>query len=366
MNTTLAELARLVGGRILGDPANEASDQTITGAETLDLAGQSDITLIDHVDRIHHLAESPAVAAVVPDDAATADLAHDELPALLAVADVHQAFTAIVAKFRPPRTIPRGGISPAAHIDATAQLDANVEVHPGATIGPDVTLGSGSTVHAGVHIMTGCEIGQDVTLMPGVVLYENTQVGPRSLIHAGAVIGAYGFGYQIVDGAHQRTAQLGYVAIGADVEIGANSTVDRGTYGATTIGEGTKLDNLVMIAHNCQIGRHNIICSQVGIAGSTTTGDYVVMAGQVGVRDHVHIGTGARLGAMAGISNDVAEHTTVFGAPATPEREQKLQMAAVAKLPQMRRQFKALKRAVAELVEQQNPKPEQRDDQAAA
>ena len=125
-------------------------------------------------------------------------------------------------------------------------------------------------------------------------------IGPRSIIHAGAVLGAYGFGYNTVGGRHLLSAQLGYVTIGPDVEIGASTTIDRGTYGPTEIGEGTKVDNLVMIAHNCRIGRHNIICSQVGIAGSTTTGDYVVMAGQVGVRDHVHIGSRAVLGAMSG------------------------------------------------------------------
>ena len=138
--------------------------------------------------------------------------------------------------------------------------------------------------------MAGSQIGPDVTIFPNAVLYENTVVGPRCVIHAGAVLGAYGFGYYCVDGRHQLSAQLGNVVLGADVEIGAGTTIDRGTYGPTIIGEGTKIDNQVMVAHNCRIGRHNMLCSQVGIAGSTTTGDYVVMAGQVGVRDHVHIG----------------------------------------------------------------------------
>ena len=164
----------------------------------------------------------------------------------------------------------------------------DVDVHPLATIGDDVTIGAGSTIHSGVHIMAGSQIGEDVTIFPNAVLYENTVVGPRCLIHAGAVLGAYGFGYEQVEGRHRLTAQLGNVVLGADVEVGAGTTIDRGTYGPTVIGEGTKIDNLVMVAHNCHIGRHNMLCSQVGIAGSTTTGDYVVMAGQVGVRDHVH------------------------------------------------------------------------------
>jgi UDP-3-O-[3-hydroxymyristoyl] glucosamine N-acyltransferase len=142
---------------------------------------------------------------------------------------------------------------------------------------------------------------------------------------------------------------LGWVEVGDDVEIGASTTIDRGTYGPTVIGEGTKIDNLVQIAHNCRIGRHNLICSQVGIAGSTTTGDYVVMAGQVGVRDHVHIGRGAVLSAMAGITGDVPDGVVMMGIPATPEREQKLKLAALAKLPEMRKEFKAVRRALAAL-----------------
>jgi UDP-3-O-[3-hydroxymyristoyl] glucosamine N-acyltransferase len=198
-------------------------------------------------------------------------------------------------------------------------------------------------------LLAGCIIGADVTIFPNVVLYQDTRVGNSTIIHAGAVIGAYGFGYREVDGRHQLSAQLGHVEIGRDVEIGANATIDRGTYGPTVIGEGTKIDNLVMIAHNCRLGRYNLICSQVGIAGSTTTGDYVVMAGQVGVRDHVHIGARAVLCSKAGVSNDVEDGVEMLGSPAAPLRQAKLQMAAVAKLPEMRRQFRALQRQFEEL-----------------
>ena len=169
---------------------------------------------------------------------------------------------------------------------------------------------------------------------------------PRSIIHAGVILGAYGFGYKLIEGRHVPASQFGWVELGADVEVGAGSTIDRGTYGRTVIGEGTKIDNLVQVAHNCRIGRHNLLCSQVGIAGSTTTGDYVVMAGQVGVRDHVHIGRGAILGAMAGISADVPEGSHMLGVPATPERDQKLIQGTIAKLPELRRQIKALQAAV--------------------
>ena len=189
-----------------------------------------------------------------------------------------------------------------------------------------------------------------MTIFPNAVLYENTVVGPRCLIHANAVLGAYGFGYGFADGRHVLSAQLGNVVLEADVEVGAGSTIDRGTYGPTLIGEGTKIDDLVMVAHNCRIGRHNMLCSQVGIAGSTTTGDYVVMAGQVGVRDHVHIGDRAVLGAMAGVTNDVPEGSRMIGIPATPERDQKVKQAAFSKLPEMRRQLKQLQRTVEALL----------------
>jgi UDP-3-O-[3-hydroxymyristoyl] glucosamine N-acyltransferase len=194
------------------------------------------------------------------------------------------------------------------------------------------------------------------------VLYENTVVGSRSILHSGAVIGAYGFGYKLVDGRYQVSAQLGNVELGADVEIGACTTIDRGVYGPTVIGEGTKIDNQVMIAHNCRIGRHNIICSQVGIAGSTTTGDYVVMAGQVGVRDHVHIGEGAVLCAKCGVSNDVPAGEHMLGNPATTLREQKLKQAVFTRLPEMRKQFKDFERALERIEQRLGMRP----DQAAA
>jgi UDP-3-O-[3-hydroxymyristoyl] glucosamine N-acyltransferase len=265
------------------------------------------------------------------------------------VKDVHAAFAKIVAYFRPPRTHAAIGISPQAIVARSAQLGKGVNVHPGATIGDDCTIGDATTILPGAQILPGCTIGSGVLVGPGVVLYENTVVGDRSIIHGGAIVGAHGFGYTLVDGKHTLAAQLGYVRIGCDVEIGAGATIDRGTYGATTIGDGTKIDNLVQIAHNCQIGKHNLICSQVGVAGSTTTGDYVVMGGQAGVRDHVHVGSRAMLCAMSGITNHVPDGAVMMGVPATPDREQRLKQAAFAKLPEMRKEFKAMRRAIADL-----------------
>lgn len=341
MPTTLGELAALVAGQLHGDP-----DLPITGAATIDVSQRGDITLADCPDRARGLAACPAAAVV-----ATDKVDCGAKPSIV-VADVHAAFAIIVARFLPSRTTRRAGVSPQAFVSPTARIADDVEVHPGAYVADEATIGPGSTIHSGARVLAGCTLGAGVILFPNVVLYENTKLGDRVIIHAGAILGAYGFGYRQVDGRHVLSAQLGYVDVADDVEIGAGATIDRGTYGPTVIGQGTKIDNLVMIAHNCRLGRHNLICSQVGVAGSTTTGDYVVMAGQVGVRDHVHIGDHAVLCSKAGVPNDVPARTEVLGSPAVPLRQAKLQMAAISKLPEMRRQFKAMQRQLAELIGQ--------------
>jgi UDP-3-O-[3-hydroxymyristoyl] glucosamine N-acyltransferase len=341
MRATLAELAALVDGQVVGD-----GQLMISGAATVRDAEPGQITLVDQAEKAHLLEQCRAAAVVTP---------HGFVPnglSAIQVGDVHQAFALIVSHFCPRRETKRTGISPLAVVSPTATIGKDVDVSPFATIGDGVTIGDGSTIHSGVQIMAGSQVGQQVTIFPNAVLYENTIVGSRCLIHANAVLGAYGFGYGFVNGRHVLSAQLGNVVLGDDVEIGAGTTIDRGTYGPTVIGEGTKIDDSVMVAHNCRIGRHNMLCSQVGVAGSTTTGDYVVMAGQVGVRDHVHIGDRAVLGAMAGVTNDVPAGARMIGIPATPERDQKIKQAAFSKLPEMRRQLKQLQRAVETLAKQ--------------
>jgi UDP-3-O-[3-hydroxymyristoyl] glucosamine N-acyltransferase len=338
MVTTLSDLARLVAGQVIGDGCC-----IVVGANALNAAGPADITLLDSVDKAHLLARSAAGAVLMPRGFEPPDRPG------IQVEDVHAAFAKIVNYFRPKGVKRFVAVSPKAIVSPTAVIASTTQVHPGATIGDEVEIGGGSIIHSGAHILDGCRIGENVTIFSGAVLYENTRVGSRCIIHAGAVLGAYGFGYKLVESRHVLSSQLGFVELGPDVEVGAGSTIDRGTYGATFIGEGTKIDNLVMIAHNCRIGRHNLICSQVGVAGSTTTGDYVVMAGQVGVRDHVHIGAGAVLGAKAGVSGDVRDGVRVLGTPAVPEREQKLLFATISKLPEMRKQLKELQRELDEL-----------------
>lgn len=340
MSMLLGDIANLVGGNLHGDAA-----LPISGAAILRDAGVGDITLADR-NHLPQLAASQAAAVLVPPD-----LQPTGKP-FVAVPDVHASFAKIIEHFRPHASHPRLGVSAQAQVGRSARLAPNVVVHPGVFVGEDVQIGSGSVLHPGVRVLDGCRIGENVTLFPNVVLYENTVLGNRVTLHAGAVLGAYGFGYHTINGTHERGAQLGYVLVEDDVEIGANTTIDRGTYGPTVIGRGTKIDNLVMIAHNCRIGRHNLICSQVGIAGSCTTEDYVVLAGQVGLRDHIKIGSGVMLGAKSGVMHDITKPGAWLGSPAKPEREQLVEFANVSKLPALRKEFIALKKQVAAMAEQ--------------
>lgn len=339
MQITLKEAADLVDGTHHGP-----DHMILRGAGTLSSARQNEITFVESKKMLQRLEHSAAGVVLVPFEFHLEDRAH------IQVDKVRDAFAKLVAKFRPHRVSRRTGISPDARISESAMIAEDVDIHFGAAIHEDVHVAQGCTIHANVVIMAGSRIDENVTIFPGAVLYIDTIVGPRCIIHANAVLGAYGFGYDTVEGKHQRGAQLGYVELEADVEIGAGTTVDRGSYGATVIGSGTKIDNQVMIAHNCRIGRHNLICSQVGVAGSSSTGDHVVMAGQVGVPDHIHIGDQSILGAKSGVMRDVPSRVTMLGIPATLEREQMQRLAALARLPEMRKQLRALQRRVDDLV----------------
>ena len=300
--------------------------------------------------------ESAAAAALVSEQ-----LQVEGMP-IIVVKNVRDAFATVVAQFRkqwPPAHV---GISPQAYVSPTARIASDVDIHPMAYVGDEVTIGSGTIVHPGVRILAGCTIGENNELFPNSVLYENTVIGDRCLIHATAVIGAYGFGYSMANGQHIKCAQLGNVVIQNDVEVGAGTTIDRGSYGSTVIGSGTKLDNLVMIGHNCKVGRHNLLCAQSGIAGSATTGDYAVMAGQSALRDHIHLGTRSVVGGKAGVKNNVPDGIRVFGVPAVTEREFAQMQVNHNSIPKMRKQLKLLVKQLAEM----EAALEQKDRSAAA
>jgi UDP-3-O-[3-hydroxymyristoyl] glucosamine N-acyltransferase len=271
---------------------------------------------------------------------------------MLVAKNVYAAFEAIIQHFRPVRSLAFEGISATASVAGSAQLGCGTSVGPGATVAADCVIGDRCRLHPNVHIMAGCRIGDDCEFFPGAVLYPDTIVGSRVLVHANAVLGAYGFGYKTISGRHQRSGQLGWVELGDDVEIGAGVTIDRGTYGATRIGEGSKLDNQVHIGHNCQIGRHNLLCAHVGMAGSCSTGDYVVMAGQAGMADHIHLGNRVVIGGQAGVMQDVPDGQTMFGSPAMPAKRKMQEVAIAARLPELRREMREMQKQLQELQEQ--------------
>lgn len=345
MTIRLGELALLVQGRLVSDSDSSAAEMVIHDAATLRDVQAGEVTLADQPRMAAQLAGSPAAAAVV-----TKDFPVGETP-LIVVENVRTAFAKIVAKFRPEQPSYPADISPSATIARSAQLGDGVAVRASVTIDEGVSIGARTVLHPGVVVMEGAVIGEDCVIFPNVVVYHHVVIGNQVTLHSGCVVGAYGFGYATVGGQHRLSAQLGNVVIEDRVEVGACSTIDRGTYGPTVIGEGTKIDNQVMVAHNCRLGKHNILCSQVGIAGSTSTGDYVVMGGQVGVRDHVHIGTGARIGAQSGVVTDVAEGQSLYGSPAIPERRQLTLVSMTSRLPEMRKELKRLAKLIDSLAE---------------
>ena len=334
MSIRISQLAEMVDGRIVGD-----ANAICHGANPLGVSEPNDITLLDDPKRAQLLSDSNAIAVVTRCEIECGDRSQ------IIVDDPHAAFTKIVAHFRPPIETAIPGVG----VDSSATIAASSKVHPTATIGAGTTIGERTIIMPGVVILANCIIGDDCIIHAGVTLYEYSHLGDRVTVHASSVIGAHGFGYRQQNGRHVSTAQLGYVRIESDVDVGAGVTIDRGTYGATRIGEGTKIDNQVQVAHNCRIGKHNLLCSQVGIAGSCTTGDYVIMAGQVGIKDHVEIGDGVIISAQSGVMHDCDAGEIYLGSPAAPKRDQMMIWAVQRKLPSMRGEIKALQREVAKL-----------------
>ncbi len=305
----LGTLAELCGGSVTGD-----ASLLITAVRSLAAAQPSDLTFIADQKAAKNAASSRAGAFLVKTGSTISDRP------VIEVADPSLALIPILLAFHPRRKS-NGKIHPTAVIAESAVLGENVEAGPFVVVGERTEIGAGSILEPHSVVGADCVLAQGVWLHPHVVLYDGVSVGPFSEIHSGAVIGADGFGYTTSKTGIRKIPQVGHVEIGADVEIGANSCVDRASLEVTRVGGNTKIDDLVMVGHNCELGRSNFLCGQVGLAGSSITGDGVVLAGQVGVGGHVRIGNGVKAGAQAGIKNDVPDGQEIWGSPAIPFRE---------------------------------------------
>ena len=346
MEMTAQEIAELVNGQLKGDPTVKIDD-----GQPLHFAQQNHLSFVSKPSFLRKLAKSNAGACVVP--VGLVDKLPTELNCTYILStDVEADFLKVLLKLRPQQAIPHIGVSPDATVSPSASIGAGTNVHTGAHVCDGVQIGERCNIYPGVFIGTNAKIGDDVDLYPNVVVYHDVVLGDRVKVQGGSVLGGAGFGYQTRAGRHEHTPHLGTLIVGNDVEVGASSTIDRGAIGPTMIGEGTKMDNLVMIAHNCNIGKHNLFASQVCIAGSVTTGDYVVAGGQVGIADHVTIGDMVQLGAKTGVHRDLPGHQNYMGMPADIADDKGRQMMALKRLPEMRQTLRHLERTIESLTAQ--------------
>ena len=321
MTFTLEQLAKTSGGQLVGDPSLR-----ITGAASLAEATPGEISFFANPKYIGLLRKTRASAVFVPlHFADTLDVAQ------IRVSNPTKAFEQIVLKFAPKPITFAPGIHPTAVVDPSAQLGERVSIQPHAVIEAGVTIGDDTIIGAGSYVGHETIIGSSCLIYPRVTIRERSRIGSRVIIHSGAVIGADGFGFEMVDGRQQKIQQLGIVQIDDDVEIGANTTIDRARFGRTWIQQGVKIDNLVQIAHNVVIGKDSVIVAQTGISGSTRVGQRVMMGGQVGIVGHLEIGDGTAIGAQSGNSKST-QGGAWFGSPAVPLAEAKQQIAWVHRL----------------------------------
>jgi UDP-3-O-[3-hydroxymyristoyl] glucosamine N-acyltransferase len=326
---TTADLARRVSGDLRGRP-----DLSITGVNALEEATAREITFIGDEAHARRWAEARAGAAVVSSGLEPAG--HDpEARALIVVPSAALAMAQLLRLFAPPPAQLEAGCHPSAVVHPKATVGRDARVGPHASVEAEATIGERVVLHAGVRIGAGARIGDDCVLHANAVVGDRCRLGHRVVLHPNATIGADGFGYEPDPEGRGliKVPHIGIVSLEDDVEIGAGSCVDRAKFGATVVGAGTKIDNLVQIAHNCRIGRHCVIAALSGIGGSVTLGDGVRIAGAVGVADHLSIGDGATIAAHAGVMRDVPAGETQLGSPAFEIRQALRQMAAVRKLP---------------------------------
>jgi UDP-3-O-[3-hydroxymyristoyl] glucosamine N-acyltransferase len=334
---TVSQLAALVGGEVFSGPG----DAVVDGPAALDTARAGEISFFSHPRYAADLKTTKATAVLVP-----RDFAGETSAACIRVDNPSGAFARITAEFLREPESAAPGIHPSAIVHGGAQVAPDASIGENVVIGAGAVVGARTVVMAGSYVGPNARLGADCLLHPHAVLRHDCILGDRVILHPGAVVGSDGFGYDTRDGKHHKIPQSGIVVVENDVEIGANTTIDRARFGRTVIGEGTKIDNLVMIAHNVVIGKHCIVCAQVGIAGSAQIGNYVILAGQAGIVGHIKIGDGSIIGAQTGVSNDVEPGARVVGSPPRPVGQWKRSIVRVDKLGELYDRVKALEARV--------------------
>jgi UDP-3-O-[3-hydroxymyristoyl] glucosamine N-acyltransferase len=340
---TLSELARWVDGDIV----RGGLDLSLTGMAALDAAGPHDVSFLGN-EKYHGQFLQTRAAAVIVSRGVTDG---PQATALIAVDNPSLAFAVVVRHFAEATRQFAPGIHPRAFVDPSAVLDpAKVRVQAGAVVLAGAVVGDGSDLGPNSVVSEDAVIGKDCRIMANASIRERCVLGDRVILQPGAVIGSDGYGYEFHEGRHVKIDQVGIVEIGDDVEIGANTTIDRARFGKTLIGAGSKIDNLVQIGHNCVIGKHCLIISQTGISGSSQLGDYVTAAGQVGIAGHVKIGSKAVLSARTAVTTNLPGDEVYGGKPALPIREEMKLQALVRRLPKLVARVKALEEALQEVT----------------
>ncbi|MFZ2385915.1 MAG: UDP-3-O-(3-hydroxymyristoyl)glucosamine N-acyltransferase [Candidatus Omnitrophota bacterium] len=338
MRKTLKEIAEMIGGEIVGSP-----DLEITGFSGIEEARPGDITFLANPKYAPFLEKTNASAVITSLQVSSGH------KALIRAENPSLAFTQVVQLFGAVKARHQQGAHPSAVISGKASLGSNVSVGACAVIEDGASVGDNTVIYAGSYIGYGARVGNGCLIYPNVTVREEVVIGDRVIIHSGSVIGSDGFGYVTVKGAHHKIPQTGTVIIEDDVEIGANVTVDRARFDKTSIGRGTKIDNLVQIAHNVAIGSNVFVVAQAGISGSTKVGDGAIIAGQAGMVGHITIGEGAVVAAQAGVTKSVPPHTMVSGYPAREHASARKINACVQNLPKLMETVSELKRKVEEL-----------------
>ena len=335
---TLGEIAQILGGKLIGDPSIK-----VRGIKGIEEAEEGDLTFVVSEKYLKFLSSTRASAAIVFKEV-------DSPIPLIILPNPYLGIVKLMEKFYPTK-LPSPSISPHCWISPSAKIGQDVYIGPFVYVGDEAEIGNRVVLYPGVYVGPRVKIGEDSILYPNVVLYEGTIIGKRVIIHAGTVIGSDGFGYLKEGEANLKIPQIGGVKVEDDVEIGANCTIDRATFGWTTIGRGTKIDNLVQVGHNVSIGENCLIVAQVGIGGSTVIGRGVIIGGQVGISDHVKIGDEVKVSGKAGIFRDVEPGEKVGGLPQMPHGRWMRVAAELIRLPELRRSLKELEEKIS-LIEE--------------